>query len=163
MWSSEAITSKPLQCAPGRLQAMILAMQQYNAKTKYKKGSRSYLSGYTADISSINHRARLRGKIRPGENKTKILQIIGEKEMNETLQKLKKVLLSCWPDNIWSFMAGNIVNTVTVIITVISGTWILCHTRETTVMNRLQPHFARYGIPNQLLRDNGPQFCCCGM
>ncbi|KAI0240906.1 hypothetical protein LSAT2_005239, partial [Lamellibrachia satsuma] len=31
-------------------------------------------------------------------------------------------------------------------------------TTASEVINKLKPHFARYGIPRQLVSDNGPQF-----
>ena len=37
---------------------------------------------------------------------------------------------------------------------------ILTSTTARAVINKLKPHLARYGLPDQLTADNGPQFDC---
>ena len=69
----EAIAQKPLHSAPSRLQRMLLRLQKFNIKVKYKKGkemfladtlSRAYLTGvhackFSNELEDVDHTASL--------------------------------------------------------------------------------------------------------
>lgn len=103
----EAITSKPLHCAPKRLQNMILAMQQFDAKIKYRKGteviladtlSRAYLPNTQTDGVAEEFEKVNMAKFLPITD-YRLEQIKEETERDETLQKLKQTVLNGWPDS----------------------------------------------------------------
>ena len=71
------------------------------------------------------------------------------------------------PDRPWAkvstdlFSIGEDQYLVTVCYT--SNFWevdLLDNTEARTVIKKLKSHFARYGIPDQVISDNGPQFSC---
>jgi predicted Fe-S protein YdhL (DUF1289 family) len=101
----EAIATKPLRCAPKRLQGMLLKAQKYDISITYKPGAKMYL----ADTLS---RAYLKDGSNPqGEferiNALKFTLFPEEKqdemrthtESDEVLRHLKEVIRSGWPND----------------------------------------------------------------
>ena len=99
----EAITKKPLRCAPKRLQGMFLKIQKFDINIVYNPGSQMYL----ADTLSRAYLPSSKNTQRDFEmvNVLKILPVSEEKHdeilrhtsKDEVLQLLKEVILTGWP------------------------------------------------------------------
>ena len=71
------------------------------------------------------------------------------------------------PDRPWAKVGVDLFtkfnNDYLITVDYFSGFFEIDHLRKTTattVITKLKNHFARYGIPEQLVSDNGPQFSC---
>ena len=110
MWTDHkpliSIYKKPFASAPKRLQRLLLRLQQYDVDLRYKPGSEMYL----ADTLS---KAFLKNTIQSkAEEETETIhandvlpisepqlrEIQAETARDDTLQQLKKTIISGWPD-----------------------------------------------------------------
>ena len=101
----EARTKKPLHKAPKRLQAMMMRLQNYDATVTYRKGTEVLLADTLSRASlpagsreedqpwSVNMASYL-----PITNQ-RLAKIRSETEKDETLQRLKSVILKGWPED----------------------------------------------------------------
>ena len=103
----EVIVTKPLHRAPKRLQRMLLRLQNYDYKLMYRKGkmmeladtlSRAYLSddqdlGSHKDIENVNMVDYL------PISEALIRDIQRHTETDESLQVLKRTIVSGWPES----------------------------------------------------------------
>ncbi|KAK7105231.1 hypothetical protein V1264_016637 [Littorina saxatilis] len=99
----EAILQKPLSAAPRRLQGMMLRAQAYDIVVRYKKGKEMYLADTLSrayinapskqeDIELVNMVAFL--PIR----QERLEKLKNATDDDETLQRLKKVIMTGWPE-----------------------------------------------------------------
>ena len=102
----ESIVVKPLNCAPKRLQRMLLRLQKYTLDIKYKKGaymyladtlSRAYLQDVNAcetehDLEEVDHRQSL---LVTNERWQQLDHASAE---GSVTQKLVETILKGWPD-----------------------------------------------------------------
>ena len=144
----EAIFCKPLHSAPKRLQRMLLRLQKYSLRVTYKKGKDMFL----ADTLS---RAELREYIskcdvclahRTGQAKEPLLQ-------HEVVARP------------WSKVAGDLCELDNRTLLVIADYYSnytevarLNTAKSRNVIKEMKAVFARFGIPDVLVTDNGPQF-----
>ena len=85
-----------------------------------------------------------------------------EYERSQTKETLKSHQTPCWP---WQYVAADLFElegkSYLVTSDYFSDFFELDHLKSTTsvsVIRKLKAHFARHGIPEQLVTDNGPQF-----
>ena len=101
-----SIYKKPLVSAPKRLQRLLLRLQQYDVDLKYKPGSEMYLADTLSRASLKNitqskaeeetesiHAADFLSVSEP-----QLTEIQAETAQDDTLQQLKKTIISGWPE-----------------------------------------------------------------
>ena len=101
-----SIYKKPLASAPKRLQRLLLRLQQYDVDLRYKPGSEMYLADTLSRASLKNitqskvqeetesiHAADFLSISEP-----QLTEIQAETAQDDTLQQLKKTIISGWPE-----------------------------------------------------------------
>ena len=102
----ETIMKKPLDSAPKRLQGMLLRLQKYDLRVKYKKGrhmyiadtlSRAYLDQVhtchsVTDLEGIDHTRSL------SLTDERLQQFVHISADDPVLQELRKIILQGWPE-----------------------------------------------------------------
>ncbi|KAL6471890.1 hypothetical protein MHYP_G00205400 [Metynnis hypsauchen] len=172
----ETIMRKPLFNAPKRLQRMLLRLQKYDISVTYVPGrlmhvgdtlSRAYLpegdtaGSVEAEIETINMIQYL------PISEERLRNIQAETEKDKALQSLKQIILQGWPkdkaqmmEEVRPFFAMQDELSVQH-VDYFSNFWEVNHLPDTssaTFIHKLKAHFARHGIPDVVVSDNGPQY-----
>ncbi|PFX33043.1 Retrovirus-related Pol polyprotein from transposon 17.6 [Stylophora pistillata] len=172
----ESITKKPLDRAPKRLQGMLVRALAYNIDVQYLNGKEMFL----ADTLS---RAYLPLTCHDTQEEFEIINaptylVMSDKRIQATrqhtncdpaLQQLKlckePLMSHDIPERAWEKIGCELLscNGKDYLITACykSNFWELdrlTDTKSTTLIKKLKAHLARYGIPRQLVSDNGPKF-----
>ena len=102
-----SIYKKPLVSAPKRLQRLLLRLQQYDVDLKYKPGSEMYLADALSRASLQNTTQSKAEDETESIHATDFLpisepqlkEIQAETAQDDTLQQLKKTIISGWPES----------------------------------------------------------------
>ena len=103
----ESIFKKPLYMAPMRLQKMLLKLQPYNLQVKYRPGRELYIADALSRVYSPNEGSTLVEEdlsvnmfdvFELAVSPAKLEKIKAETDAEETMQHLRDVILSGWPD-----------------------------------------------------------------
>ncbi|XP_063955561.1 uncharacterized protein K02A2.6-like [Lytechinus pictus] len=101
----ETIFKKPLHASPPRLQKMLLNLQKYDLRVTYEKGvnlfisdclSRNFLANQSDDVDVEEIPICIIDKLPIADKRMK--EIKDETKKDETLQKLRKAILTGWPN-----------------------------------------------------------------
>ncbi|XP_063965835.1 uncharacterized protein K02A2.6-like [Lytechinus pictus] len=101
----ETIFKKPLHASPPRLQKMLLNLQKYDLRVTYEKGvnlfisdclSRNFLANQSDDVDVEEIPICIIDKLPIADERMK--EIKDETKKDETLQKLRKAILTGWPN-----------------------------------------------------------------
>ena len=104
MWTDHkplvSIYKKPLASAPKRLQRLLLRVQQYDVDLRYKPGSEMYLAD---TLSRAFPKAEEEAETIHATDflpisEPQLREIQAETAEDDTLQQLKKIIISGWPD-----------------------------------------------------------------
>ena len=103
----------------------------------------------------------LNGQVRDVLSRCDICQATGRAQLKEPLR------CHAIPDRPWQVVGTDLFSLGTrnflILVDYWSGFWeldVLHDTQSATVTVQLRRHFARHGIPERLISDNGPQFSC---
>ena len=101
------IYKKPLASAPKRLQRLLLRLQQYDVDLRYRPGSEMYLADTLSRAflkNTIQSKAEEEAETIHATDflpisEPKLREIQAETAQDDTLQQLKKTIISGWPDS----------------------------------------------------------------
>ena len=101
-----SIYKKPLASAPKRLQRLLLRLQQYDVDLRYKPGSEMYLADTLSRAflkSTTQSKAEEEAETIHATDflpisEPQLREIQAETAQDDTLQQLKKTIISGWPD-----------------------------------------------------------------
>ncbi|XP_066970068.1 uncharacterized protein [Macrobrachium rosenbergii] len=124
-----SIVKKPLTCAPKRLQARLLRVQEYNFEVVYKSGKDIPIADALSraptcslkceEVVSVNNLSF--SSFKP----YRLDEIRAKTQSDNTLKTLKQTIIEGWPQK----------------------------TTSDAVITKLKHHFARHGIPDVLISD----------
>ena len=162
----KVIHQKPLSAAPRRLQKMMMRLHQYDLTIIYKKGSEMLLADAHQGIASTSRRARetvywphLNQELKDHISHCITCDTFNSKQPKEPLipHEIPKRAWAKIGCDIFEFEKKSYLVTVDYY----SNFFEVDRLEQLTslaVVKKLKPHFARFGIPNTLVTDNGPQF-----
>ena len=98
----ESLFKKPLSMTPQRIQRMMLRVQQYDLIVKYRPGNQLHIAdtlSRASQLESTSQAEEFEVHLLVQISKEKADEFKRETDSDPVLSKLKKVILTGWPEN----------------------------------------------------------------